>query len=97
MSTLPYTFVVSRCNFTFHIHTDPNYISEIQSLQSATYFSTNALQLKVVASDGSFKFTNVPDTGCLPYKGSDMTRRIAYFKRLMPLSAWLTFYSNLLS
>jgi hypothetical protein len=61
---------VSRYNLTFYIHTDPNYISEIQSLQSATYFSSNALQLKF-ASGGPFKFTNVPETGCLPYKGSD--------------------------
>ena len=44
--------------------------TEIQSLQSATYFSSNALQLKV-ASSGSFKFTNVLETGCLHYKGSD--------------------------
>ena len=87
---------VSRCSFTLYIHTDPNYISELQSLQSAKYFSSNALHLKV-ASGGSFKITNIPETGCLHYKGSDMTRMKATLEHLTPLSAWLMFYWNLSS
>jgi hypothetical protein len=77
MSSLPYTFVVCPGTTTPFIHTHPNYISEIQCLQSATYYSSNALQIKF-ASDGPFKFTNVPETGCLPYKGSDDTNHSVF-------------------
>jgi hypothetical protein len=37
-----------------------------------------------VASGCSFEFTNFPEDGCLHYKGSDMTRMIAYLQHLTP-------------
>ena len=85
---------MSTYTFTSYLHTDPNYRSKLQSIQSAKYSSSKMLELKPASGD-LFKFINVSETGCLHYKGSDTTRMIAYLKHLVPLSAWLTFYWNL--